>query len=240
MAKKRKLIPTVPFELIIKGHEGVTAYRERHGQADLTVALVTTLADCHKPDEIIAVSYRLGALAKLIREGEVGKWTIPVVNQEYQLVNESMFRAAARAPLFEARTVGDVSFDPETFIKIALAESEARDLPNVSVRKRLVPNTKRARKQVGVTDPNEVFHSFRHGFQDALRRATPDEELRDALADLSSGKSVSRTYGAKYMVERWGVQPLKEAVEKISYPGLDLWRVKPFGTVRRTRGTKKI
>jgi hypothetical protein len=125
MAKKLKPIPTVPFELIIKGHEGVTAYRERHGQADLTVALVTTLADGHKPDEIIAVSYRLGALAKLIREGEVAKWTIPVLNQEYQLVNESMFRAAARAPLFEARTVGDVSFDPETFMKIALAESEA-------------------------------------------------------------------------------------------------------------------
>jgi integrase len=57
---------------------------------------------------------------------------------------------------------------------------------------------------VGVTDTNKVFHSFRHGFRDALRRATPDEELRDALAGRSSGKSVSRTYGAKYMVERWG------------------------------------
>jgi hypothetical protein len=125
MAKKPEPIPIVPFELLIKGHEGVTAYRERHGQPDLTVALVTTLADSHKPDEIIAVSYRLGALAKLIRAGEGGKWTIPVLNQEYQLVNQSLFRAAARAPLFEARTVGDVSFDPETFLKIALEESGA-------------------------------------------------------------------------------------------------------------------
>jgi hypothetical protein len=125
MAKKFKSIRTVPFELIIKGHEGVTAYRERHGQADVTIALVTTLANDHKPDEITAVSYRLGALAKLIREGEGGKWTIPVLNQEYRLVNESLFRAAARAPLFEARTVGEVSFDPETFLKIALEESEA-------------------------------------------------------------------------------------------------------------------
>jgi hypothetical protein len=125
MAKKFKPIPTVPFELMIKGHEGVTAYRERHGHADATIALVTTLADDHKPDEIIAVSYRLGALAKLIQEGEGGKWTIPVLHQEYQLVNEALFRAAARAPLFEARTVGDMSFDPETFVKIALEESEA-------------------------------------------------------------------------------------------------------------------
>jgi hypothetical protein len=32
---------------------------------------------------------------------------------------------------------------------------------------------------------------------------------------------------------------LKEAIDKIEYPGLDLSRVKPFGTVKRTRGTKK-
>jgi hypothetical protein len=36
-----------------------------------------------------------------------------------------VFRAAARAPLFEARTVGDVSFDPPAFMKIAFEESEA-------------------------------------------------------------------------------------------------------------------
>jgi hypothetical protein len=53
------------------------------------------------------------------------------------------------------------------------------------------------RDHVGVKDTNKVFHSFRHGFQDALRQATPDEELRDALAGRSSGKSVSRRYGAK-------------------------------------------
>lgn len=59
------------------------------------------------------------------------------------------------------------------------------------------------RNQVGVKDTNKVFHSFRHGFQDALRQATPDEELRDALAGRSSSKSVSRRYGAKAMPERW-------------------------------------
>lgn len=35
------------------------------------------------------------------------------------------------------------------------------------------------RKPIGVTNPDRVFHSFRHSFQDALRRATPDAELRD-------------------------------------------------------------
>ncbi|WP_316186334.1 MULTISPECIES: site-specific integrase [unclassified Bradyrhizobium] len=95
------------------------------------------------------------------------------------------------------------------------------------------------RNHVGVKDTNKVFHSFRHGFQDALRQATPDEELRDALAGRSSGKSVSRRYGAKAMFERWGVVALKGAIDKISYPGLDLSRVRPPVSTSRTRGTKE-
>ncbi|NOJ44731.1 site-specific integrase [Bradyrhizobium archetypum] len=94
------------------------------------------------------------------------------------------------------------------------------------------------RNHVGLKDSRKVFHSFRHGFQDALRRTTPDEELRDALTGRSSGKSVGRTYGAKRMLERWGAKVLKEAIDKVSYPGLDLSRVRP--DARRVRGTKTI
>lgn len=93
------------------------------------------------------------------------------------------------------------------------------------------------RNHVGVKDTNKVFHSFRHGFQDALRQATPDEELRDALAGRSSGKSVSRKYGAKEVLRRWGVVILKTTIDKISYPGLDLSRVRTTGVRMRTRGT---
>ncbi|MBR0870299.1 site-specific integrase [Bradyrhizobium tropiciagri] len=94
------------------------------------------------------------------------------------------------------------------------------------------------RNHVGVKNTNKVFHSFRHGFQDALRQATPDEELRDALAGRSSGKSVSRRYGAKAMLDRWGVTALKTAIDNIAYPGLNLSRVRTSGLVRRTRATK--
>jgi hypothetical protein len=73
----------------------------------------------------MAVTCRLSALAKLIREGEGDKWTITVLHQDYKLVNEALFLAAARAPLFEARTVGQISFDPKTFLPIALEESES-------------------------------------------------------------------------------------------------------------------
>ncbi|MEY9405315.1 integrase [Bradyrhizobium japonicum] len=91
------------------------------------------------------------------------------------------------------------------------------------------------RNHVGISDRNKVYHSFRHGFQDALRRTTPDEELRDALTGRSSGKSVGRTYGAKAMLQRWGAKALKRAVDDISYPGLDVSRVQAVGRVRRTR-----
>jgi hypothetical protein len=96
------------------------------------------------------------------------------------------------------------------------------------------------RDHIGVEDTNLVFHSFRHGFQDALRRATPDEELRDALAGRSAaGKSVSRQYGAKQMLQRWGVQKLHETICNVSFPGLDLSRVQaPVSTVR-TRDKKE-
>lgn len=60
------------------------------------------------------------------------------------------------------------------------------------------------RNHVGINDSNKVYHSFRHGFQDALRRTTPDEELRDALTGRSSSKSVGRTYGAKEMLRLLG------------------------------------
>jgi integrase len=95
------------------------------------------------------------------------------------------------------------------------------------------------RNQIGVTDPDRVFHSFRHSFQDALRRATPDAELRDALPGRSSrSKSVSRDYGAKYMIDRWGVETLRKTIDPISYPGLDLSHVEAPGTTTRTRGAK--
>lgn len=94
------------------------------------------------------------------------------------------------------------------------------------------------RNHVGINDRNKVYHSFRHGFQDALRRTTPDEELRDALTGRSSGKSVGRTYGAKEMLRRWGAQTLKRAVDEISYPGLDMSRIRTTLPVKPTRGAK--
>ena len=73
--------------------------------------------------------------------------------------------------------------------------------------------------------PKAVFHSFRHGFKDALRNVGVSEDINDALMGQAGSSSVGRRYGAKDMVRRFGLERLVEAVEKVSYPGLDLSHV---------------
>jgi integrase len=87
----------------------------------------------------------------------------------------------------------------------------------------------------GVTDTAKVFHSFRHGFKDALRQGKVNQEIHDALTGHAQASTVSGGYGAKEMLARYTVQVLKSAVAKVSYRGLDLSRVRPFEVAKRTR-----
>lgn len=80
----------------------------------------------------------------------------------------------------------------------------------------------RYKRSLGIDNPNSVFHSFRHGFKDALRGAGVNEDINDALTGHSGGNPVARSYGWKEMVRRFGFQRLREAVEKVAYAGLDL------------------
>ena len=86
----------------------------------------------------------------------------------------------------------------------------------------------RYKRDLGITNKASVFHSFRHGFKDAARAARVSEDLHDALTG-HIGSSVGRTYGAKDMVRRFGLETLADAVNRIKYPGLDLSNV--FWTV---------
>jgi|SRR6185312_5536656 hypothetical protein len=124
MPKKLKPIPAVPFDVLIKGHEGVIEDRDRFGPGDPAISLVRALHKEQKPEVIIAIDYRLRALARLISEGDGKPWTYAITEDNGHVVNEALFRAAARAPLFEAKTVGQVAFNRDDFMKIALEESE--------------------------------------------------------------------------------------------------------------------
>jgi integrase len=84
----------------------------------------------------------------------------------------------------------------------------------------------RYKRDLGIHNPSSVFHSFRHGFKDALRAAGVNEDVNDALTGHSGGNSVARGYGWKDMVRRFGFSTLAAAVEKVEYPGLDLAKLR--------------
>jgi integrase len=56
-------------------------------------------------------------------------------------------------------------------------------------------------RQLGITNKALLFHSFRHGFKDALRAAGVSEDVNDALTGHAGGGTVGRTYGAKDMLK---------------------------------------
>jgi integrase len=113
----------------------------------------------------------------------------------------------------------------------------------------VAPNEGRVRKHVaawskwfgkhlraqGVEDTDKVFHSFRHGFKDALTQKGVDEELRKALMGHAWGAAAHGGYGGKTMIVRFSVETMKEAVAKVAYRGLDLSRVQPFVVAKSTR-----
>jgi integrase len=80
----------------------------------------------------------------------------------------------------------------------------------------------RYKRQLGIHNPGSVFHSFRHGFKDALRAAGVNEDVNDALTGHSGGNTVARGYGWKDMVRRFGFPTLYAAVKKVRYDGLDM------------------
>jgi integrase len=86
----------------------------------------------------------------------------------------------------------------------------------------------RYKRSLGISNEKSVFHSFRHGFKDALRSAGVNEDVNDALTGHGGGNPVARGYGWEDMARRFGFSTLNIAVEKARYPGLDLsslrWR----------------
>lgn len=75
---------------------------------------------------------------------------------------------------------------------------------------------KRITEDAGIYRPGLVFHSFRHGFEDAMREAGIGDEARHRLSGRTLNHS-SMGYGNGYSVKR-----LFEEISKVEYPGLDI------------------
>ncbi len=78
--------------------------------------------------------------------------------------------------------------------------------------------------KAGAAAPKTCFHSFRHGFRDALREARIDRDIALALGGWAAGNgsaAVSDAYGNGYQIAT-----LKEAIDRVQYPCLDLSHLK--------------
>jgi len=99
---------------------------------------------------------------------------------------------------------GDIPLDPHGFRSVAFSKWFTRFL-----------------RSAGACEERTCYHSFRHCFRDAMRDAHVDRDIAHALGGWSSGVSgsgaVADNYGRGYRAKA-----LSEAVEKVSYPSLDL------------------
>jgi integrase len=73
---------------------------------------------------------------------------------------------------------------------------------------------------VGAKTAETKFHSLRHTFRDALRRAEAPEEIACALGGWAPGKGISPRYGNR--ARGYTVSQLAAWIERVSYPKLDL------------------
>jgi integrase len=72
-----------------------------------------------------------------------------------------------------------------------------------------------------VPDKDKVFHSFRHGMNDALIAGGVQEDVRNALLGWRA-RGMSGRYGVKEVVAKFGIEPLVEAASKALLPAVTI------------------
>ena len=84
-------------------------------------ASIKALSKKSIPDRLMAAIYRLQALANLHQdEGDIAGFTISLHSKGLKLIDQATFHAAAICPLSLASSFGDVTFDQQQFLDLAL------------------------------------------------------------------------------------------------------------------------
>ena len=85
------------------------------GFENSTVSIIDALSREVSTGDLVAISYRLQALSGL---------PMNLHGREYKLINEAAFKAAATCPLILRGAFGEVEFDREEFLRLALSFAE--------------------------------------------------------------------------------------------------------------------
>jgi hypothetical protein len=112
----------VSADLLIRANEA--ASKGPRGFENATISIIKALAKEVSPDDLIAISYRLQALATLARGDDISGLTMNLHGRECKLINEAALKAAAVCPLVLRGTFGDVEFERDEFLRLALSFAE--------------------------------------------------------------------------------------------------------------------
>jgi hypothetical protein len=116
-------IRRVPAELLIRANSA--AADGPRGFENATISVVKALSKEVSTDDLLAITYRLQALASLTQGDDLTGFTMRLRGREYNLINEAAFKAAAACSLVPGSTFGKVEFDREEFLRLALSFAEA-------------------------------------------------------------------------------------------------------------------
>ena len=119
-----RYIRTVAAELLIRANAQAVADHETNGSADITASIVVALGTNHSAEEMTAVWCRLVALTKVLRSPDGERWALSI-DKDCTLVNEALFRAAARATLRENKNLGDMEFNAKELLQLTLEEASS-------------------------------------------------------------------------------------------------------------------
>lgn len=121
----RRAVKTVSGDLMIRAN--AAAARGPRGYESAMISIIKELSKDAEPDELLAISYRLQALANLAGGEDLAGLTMTLHGKTYKLINEAAFRAAAICPLRLAGTMADIKFDRARFLDLALSFAEPED-----------------------------------------------------------------------------------------------------------------
>ncbi len=117
-------VKVVSADLLIRAN--AAAADGPRGFQNAMISIVQALAKEADADDLLAVTYRLQALARLHQNGEdIAGFTMSVHGKEYKLINEAAFKAAAICPLSLRGRLSAVRFDRDKFLELALSFAEA-------------------------------------------------------------------------------------------------------------------
>jgi hypothetical protein len=119
MAKSvRKVSP----DLLIRANSA--ASDGPRGFENATISIIRALSKEASADDLLAITYRLQALAKLTQGDDISGMTMNVHGREYKLINEVALKAAATCSLVLRGKFGECEFDREKFLQLALSFAE--------------------------------------------------------------------------------------------------------------------